>query len=76
MRLARGPMGPGLLRTPAGDLPPRRDKPAAAKGLRWAKPRAADKCQLRARAGPRNPSNTGFIWEYHILSLGRDNRTR
>ena len=24
MRLARGPMGPGPLRTPAGDLPPRR----------------------------------------------------
>ena len=38
MRLARGPMGPGLLRTPAGDLPPRRDKPAAAKGLRRACP--------------------------------------
>ena len=41
-----------------------------------ARHRAADKCQLRARAGPRNPSITGFIWEYHILSLGRDNRTR
>ena len=38
MRLARGPMGPGLLRTPAGDLPSRRDKPAAAKGLRRACP--------------------------------------
>ena len=41
-----------------------------------ARPRAADKCQLRARAGPRNPSSTGFIWEYHILSLERDERTR
>ena len=73
-------MGKGYLQpwepvVPAAQVIDRMRDDRAPRGL-TRRHRAADKCQPRARVGPRNPSITGFIWEYHILSLGRDNRTR